>query len=147
MPDQRPMGTNMPDRRPIRDLDMPHRRPICLIGDPSETDMHVESNWNFNTFKYSYFYKLFAYVYTYIGIIYWGMTISDGSPINHIEVSHGSPIRCVGLRWVSNQACWSPMGLWSSMLVYDGSPMRHVGLWWVFDRSWMGLRWISYNNI
>ena len=69
--------TNMPDQRLIGDwhvtlmTDMPvktHRRPTCLR----------KSNRNFNTclFKYSYFYILFAYFY--IGIIYWGMSVSDG---------------------------------------------------------------------
>ena len=45
--------------------------------------MPAESNRNFNTFKYFYFCILFAYLYTYIGIIYWGM-------------------KHVGLRWVSD---------------------------------------------
>ena len=66
------------------------------------------------------------------------MLISD-------EVSNESPIRHVGLQWVSDQACRSPMGLRSGMLVSDearrsqiglrsgmsvsdGSPIRHVGL-------------------
>ena len=107
--------------RPIRDpleTDMPDRR---LIGDwhtPSETNMPGESNWNVNTFKYSYFYILFAYLY--IGIIYGACRFQ------------------LGLRWsmstveVSNKACRSPMGLRSGMSVSDGSPI--------------GLRWVSVNN-
>ena len=31
--------TDMPDRGPIGDRDILHRRPTCLIGDPSKTDM------------------------------------------------------------------------------------------------------------
>ena len=48
-----PMGdppeTDMSDQRPIRELNMPYRRPPCLIGDlyacrePSEIDMPAES--------------------------------------------------------------------------------------------------------
>ena len=34
-----PSETNMPERRPIGEIDMPHWRPTCLIGDPLETDM------------------------------------------------------------------------------------------------------------
>ena len=34
-----PSETDMPDRRPIRDLDMLHQRLTCPIGDPSETKM------------------------------------------------------------------------------------------------------------
>ena len=43
MPDWRPqhasLETDMPDRRPIGDLNMLHRRSTCLIGDPLKTDM------------------------------------------------------------------------------------------------------------
>ena len=43
MPDRRPQHasseTFMPDKRPIGNLDMLHRRPTCRIGDPSETTM------------------------------------------------------------------------------------------------------------
>ena len=35
-------------------------------------------------------------------------SVSDGSPIKHIEVCNESPIRHVGLRWVSDR---SPIGL------------------------------------
>ena len=38
-----------------------------------------------------------------------------------ICISYGSPMRHIGLRWDSNQTCWSPM--------------RHVSL-----------QWVSYNN-
>ena len=34
-----PSETDMPDRRPIRDLDMLHQRPIGDRHAPSETDM------------------------------------------------------------------------------------------------------------
>ena len=48
------------------ETDMPHWTPTCLIGDRhalSETDMPAESNRNFNSFKYSYYYIIFAYLY------------------------------------------------------------------------------------
>ena len=40
----------------------------------------------------------------------WGMSISDGSPIRYVGLMQHveSPIRNVGLRWVSDR---SPMGL------------------------------------
>ena len=61
------------------------------------------------------------------------MSVSNGSPIRHVDLLLASDEACWGLRWVSNQACRSPMG--------------HVGLRWgmsVSDgacRSPMGLRW------
>ena len=88
--------------------------------------------------------------------LWWGMLVSDGSPIKHVKVSDGSPIRHVSLRWgmsatngaclflmghqsgmsVSNVACpglqWvSDQACWSLVKhveVFDGSPIRHVGL-------------------
>ena len=69
--------------------------------------------------------------------VYTGMSVSNGefqlplghvglrwvsaqacqSPIKHVEVSNGSLIRHAGVRW--------------GMLVSDGSPMGHVGFRWV----------------
>ena len=55
------------------------------------------------------------------------------------SMSKSSQIRHVGLRWVSQEACWSLMGLPGGMLVSDEtcwylmtcwSPMRHCGLQW-----------------
>ena len=54
--------------------------------------------------------------------MYRGMSVSDGSPIKHEEVSDESPMSLrsgmsisdgspIGLRWVTVQACWTPMGL------------------------------------
>ena len=40
------------------------------------------------------------------------MSVSDGSPMKHVEVS--------------DQGCRSPMGLQSGMSVFDGSPMGFV---------------------
>ena len=37
-------------------------------------------------------------LFIYIGIIYWGMSVSDWPPIKHVEVSDVSPISHVGLR-------------------------------------------------
>ena len=69
--------------------------------------MPAESNRNYKTVRYSYFYILFAYLYI-LGIISWGMSVSDGSPMKYDEVSDESPIKHVGLRWISNK---SSMGL------------------------------------
>ena len=71
--------------RPIGDLQETHRK----------IDMPAESNRNFNVFKYSFFNIHTLCLFTYIEIIYRGLSVSDGSPI--------------GLRWVSDQACWSPI--------------------------------------
>ena len=66
-----------------------------------------------------------------------------------IRISHGSPMRNVGVRWVSDEACLSPMGYRAGFLVSNGSPIRLVGFRWgilVFDGSTMrhvGLRWVS----
>ena len=78
-------------QRPIGDplkIDMPDRR---LIGTVSETDMPDNNNIFLNSSFYTF--RLFIY----FGILYWGMRVSDGSSMKHVEVS--------------DQACWSPMGL------------------------------------
>ena len=51
------------------------------------------------------------------------------SPMKHVEVFNGSPIRHVGLRCSMSR---SPMYLRSGMSVSDGSPI--------------GIRWVSDNN-
>ena len=54
----------------------------------------------------------------YIGIIYWGMSVSDGFPMKHVD-SLRSPNIHVGLRWgmsVSDESC---QGLRSGMSVSD----------------------------
>ena len=43
----------------------------------------------------------------HVGLL-WSMSVLDGSQMKHVEVSDGSQIRPVGLRWVSNG---SPIGL------------------------------------
>ena len=56
-----------------------------------------------------------------------------------MSVYGGSLIRHVGLQWVFDEACWSPMKLlevsdqacrylMKHFVVSDGSPIRHVGL-------------------
>ena len=88
--------TDMPDWRPIEDLDMLHRRPICFIGDPLETDMlHRKPTClrslngiltQFNILIFIYFLLIYIHV---------------------------------GLRWVVNQACQYPMGHISFRWVSD----------------------------
>ena len=52
-----------------------------------------------------------------------------------------------------DQACWTPMGLCSGMLVSDVSPIRHVSLHWVSNESpiiiifsWTHLKLYSQNS-
>ena len=65
-----------------------------------------------------------------------GVSVSVVSPIRHVGLRWDMLVfdeACQGLRWVSNQACQSPIGLrWV--------PIRHVGLQLVFNRSPLGLR-------
>ena len=68
--------------------------------------MAAGSYRKFNTLYYSYFYILFAYLY--ILEEYVGAGRFQGLPD---EACRGFPMRHVGLRWVSNLACRSPMGL------------------------------------
>ena len=70
---------------------MPHRRPKCL-----RSLIEISTHLNIILFLYTFF------LFIYIGIIYWGMSVSDGSPMKHVEVSDGSPIRHIGVRWVSD---------------------------------------------
>ena len=55
---------------------MSHWRQTCLIGDPSKTNITVGSNRNFNTFKYSYFYIVFAYLILEQYIYIFGHTVA-----------------------------------------------------------------------
>ena len=104
-------------------------------------------NLNTYIFKFTYFYLLLLiYIYwnnvmtliRHVGLqwarkspmkhvvvsdqvcqsLWSGMSVSDGSPMKHVDISDGSLIRHVGLR--------------SGMSVSDGSPIV--------------LRWVSYNN-
>ena len=95
--------TDMPHRRttcPIGDrhapseTNIPDRSPTCPFGDwhackdPSNTNMPAESNRNLNAYIFNWYFCLFIY-----------MSISDGSPMNHIDVS--------------DQACLSPIIIFS----------------------------------
>ena len=121
-------------RRPIGDPLETHRRPTCLIGDQSETDMpHRRPIGDQHSSSETH----------------WRPTCLIGDqhassetnmphqrPIINTYLAQGqSPIRHVDLRWVSDDACWSPGGLQSGMLVFDWSPIRHVGLNGVSDQA------------
>ena len=126
--------------------------------------MPAESNKNFNTFTYMYPIRHISWsLMGHVGFrwvfdeAFQGLRSGSWSPMQHaarspmgirfgLLVFNGSPIWHVGLRWVSNQACWSPMkhvevsdqairSLIKNIEVTDGSPIRHVGLRWVFDGS------------
>ena len=150
--------------RPIGDLLETHRRPTCLIGDPSKNDMphrrptcligdlpRVGLQWGMLVYD--------EVCRSPMGL-QSGMWLSDQachSPIGLRGETCQSLIRLVGLRWVFNRTCWYPMGLRSGMLVSDEacrfpiglqwgmsvsdwSPIRHVSLQWVSDRSPISLR-------
>ena len=118
MPDQRPIGNqdaySETKRRStflIGDPSETHRRPTCLMGDPSETDMPDQRP-----------------IVTYMPDRRLTCLIGDRLWAIYVFLIYGSPMRHVGLQWVSNQACRSPMGLWStcrSLIVF----------WWFSDRS------------
>ena len=58
----------------------------------------------------------------------WDMSVSDGSPMGHVGFRLVINEACQGQRWVTGQACWSPM---KHVKVSKGSPIRHIGLQWV----------------
>ena len=74
------------DRHACSETDMPDRRPTCPIGDRYACGVST----HLNTFIFVYF--LLIYIYIHIGIIYWDMVVSDGSPMKHVAVSDGFPI-------------------------------------------------------
>ena len=169
---RRPLGdqhvwweTNMPHLRPIRDqhawseTDMSDRR---LIGDHHAW---LENHWR-HVWSEIYVYlttdQIFNISHQLSIFVILLNNWKEGSqfkifflwylPNTYVYIYCGFPIKHLGLRRVSNPACWyhnsdqaywstirpftcqSPMGLWSDMLVSDGSPikcqslMRHVGL-------------------
>ena len=66
----------------------------------------------------------------------WGILVFNGSPMKYVEVSDGSTIMHIGLRWgmwVSKGLRWSmskyPMALQSGMSVSDGSPIIIIFSW------------------
>ena len=130
----------MPDRKPIKDLDILRRRPTCLIGDPSKTSTCFTGHrhaWS-ETHRRPTCPILFAYIYWNYVRTLSGRSVSNVSPIRHVC---RSLIRHVGLLWVSDE---SPMGFRSGMPVSDGacqSQMGHVSLRWVSDEACRGLWW------
>ena len=107
--------TDMPDRRPIRDLDMPHRRLKCPIGVRdacSETCRRptcVQSLIGISTHL-----NILIFIHFQLFYLYWnnilGHVIFRLAPTKHVEASDGF-----------DQACRSPMDLQSVMSVTDGS--------------------------
>ena len=82
-----------------------------MIGDPSETDMSAGSNQNFIILIFIYFLLIYICWNNILGHVGFRVSlmkhveVSDEapwSPMKPVEVSDGSPIRHVGLRWVSN---------------------------------------------
>ena len=130
---RRPIGdlseTDMPDRRPIGDRHAwpeNNRRPTCLIGDLSKTEMphrrpirdrHASLETNMSHRRPT--------------CLIGAQHVSSGT-IRTCLVYNGSLMRHVGLWWVSDEACWSPIrhcGLQSDILQWVSyqtcrSPMR-----------------------
>ena len=117
-----------------------HRTPICLIGDPSDTstcfigdpsdtDMPQYIIPIYINKKKVYKNKIiFKCVEISIRLrrhfgLRWGMSVSDGSPMRRVGLQWGRSVSDElfrGLRWVSDQACLSPIYLrWVS----DRSPL------------------------
>ena len=111
----------MPDRRHIGNLgvDMLHRRPTCLIGDPSETDMPHR--------RPTYLLSLIG-ISTHLNILFFIYFL-----LNYICILE-QYIGACRLQMSIRLSMWmSLMGLRSGMSVSDGSPL--------------GLRWISHFTI
>ena len=133
----------MPDRGPIEDLDMLHRRPTCpsetnmpdrraigdrhapsettcLIGDPQKTDMpHQRTTYPIGDQLAPSETDMPAESNWNLNTLYLNIRVN----IYLLIYIH------VGLRWVVNQACQYPMG--------------HISFRWVSDqacRSLIGLR-------
>ena len=111
----------MPDRRHIGNLgvDMLHRRPTCLIGDPSETDMPHR--------RPTYLLSLIG-ISTHLNILFFIYFL-----LNYICILE-QYIGACRLQMSIRLSMWmSLMGLRSGMSVSDGSPL--------------GLRWFSHFTI
>ena len=104
------------------------RRPTCPVGDRHTCGAYR----NFNTFKYSYFYIIFAFY------IYWN------NILGHVGFRWVSYAACRGLRWIFDR---SPMSLWSGVSVSDGFPIITIyscilQLFWCFVASERD-RWVK----
>ena len=142
----------MPDRRPIADWHAwseTHRRPTCLIGDPSQTDMPDQRPkgdclaWLETNMPNRIPTCLIVYQHAWAKT-HWRPTCLIGDPQSirniyltsdrlrvknvHIRYLNTPFKRMIGLPciwyllWCSDQECWSPIrhvGLRSGMLVSD----------------------------
>ena len=86
-------------RRSIGDLTLLNWRPTCLIWDTWKNDIPI-GNWHSPSETYT----------CPIGGP-WETDMTVSLRMKHVEVSAGSPISHVGLRWYSDQACRPPMCL------------------------------------
>ena len=110
-----------------------HLKPTCPIRDPLETDMPVK-RWIMSRSPIRHVGLRWFSDQTCRSPIghRWSVLVFNEacwSPMKHVEVSDGSPIRHVGPLWSMSR---SPMGHRSGMLVSDGSL---IGLWWVSDNN------------
>ena len=118
-------------RRPIGNLSEPHRRPTCLIGDPSETDMldrRPVGDWHvwLETHQRPTCLIRDRHASSETNMPHWRPTCFIGDP-SETNMPRWRPIINTYLA-----QGWSPMrhvGLWWGMSVSNGSPIRHVGPW------------------
>ena len=128
---QRPIGdsseTDMPHRKPIEDRHAwseTHLRLTCLIGDPFG-DRHVSSEVDMPDRRHIDDRHA------------WSETLRRPT-LGKICISHGSQMRHVSLRWVSAEACRSPIrrvDLRTDIWVSDETFRSQMGLRWDSDRS------------
>ena len=164
---------NLSDRRPIRNLDMLHRRLIYPIGDQhawSETHQRptcpiVDRHAWLEKHRRPQHASLVTHLKPTCPIRDPSETnMPRRGPIWNQHApseTHWIPTcllvsneSCRGLQWVSNQACRSPVVFQSGMSVSDQacrglcwsmsrSPIRHHE---VYDVSLIGFGWVSDNN-
>ena len=148
MPYRRPrhatLETNMPDRRPIEDLNMLHRRPtcligdldilhrkpICLIGDPLETSTCYIEDWH-----------AWSVTHQKLDMLHWRTDMPDRRPINDLNILHQRPTCLIrdpsktSTCYIGGRHAWSeinqrptcPIGNWHSPSETDMPDWRPIG--------------------
>ena len=123
--------THLRPRYATSETDRLHRRPTCLIGDPSQTDM---TDWRPITDRHAWlethhrptWLRSLIGISTHLNILILNTFCLF---INHYIIYWNNILGHVGFRWVSYEAC---RGLRSGMLVSNGSL---IGLQRISDRA------------
>ena len=113
----------------IGDLDMLHRIPTCLIGDPLKTSTCFIGDRH----AWLETHRRHRHAKSETNMSDWrpiedrhAPSVSNGSPMKHIEFSDGSPIRHIGIWWSLSRSSIMHVGLrWVS----DGSPIVIIFSW------------------